>query len=136
MPYTAAAGTVAPCPTSCTAANSTFQHYNVKAGTVNELQGVVAIQQEILANGPVETAFSVFYDFMNYESGVYQHTQGPFVGGHAVKIIGWGTQNSTDYWLVANSWDTTWGALGGYFLIRRGVDECYIESNAIAGLPV
>jgi hypothetical protein len=26
------------------------------------------------------------------------------------------------------------GGLNGYFYIRRGVDECYLESNAIAGL--
>jgi cathepsin B len=40
-----------------------------------------------------------------YVGGVYELTADSFfVGGHAVKIIGWGTLNNVDYWLVANSW--------------------------------
>lgn len=57
------------------------------------------------------------------------------LGGHAVKIIGWGTENGSPYWLVANSWNTDWGDLGGYFKILRGVDECGIESSIVAGMP-
>jgi len=40
-----------------------------------------------------------------------------------------------DYWIVQNSWGTTWGPYGGYFLIARGVDECSIESMAYAPTP-
>lgn len=32
---------------------------------------VEAIQREIMNNGPVEGAFSVFADFVSYKSGVY-----------------------------------------------------------------
>jgi cathepsin B len=42
--------------------------------------------QEIYKNGPVETAFSVYEDFLTYKSGVYRHTSGAFLGGHAVKV--------------------------------------------------
>jgi cathepsin B len=96
--------------------------------------------------------------------GVYHHTTGGFLGGHAVKVIGWGTQSNTPYWLVANSWNTTWGMSGkddgesprvrlgvrsrdsperghdppfcvvGFFMIRRGNNECGIESGVVAGL--
>ena len=34
------------------------------------------------------------------------------LGGHAVKILGWGTEDDTPYWLVANSWNTDWGDKG------------------------
>ena len=44
--------------------------------------------------------------------GVYQHTTGGALGGHAIKILGWGTEDSTPYWLVANSWNSDWGAAG------------------------
>ena len=44
--------------------------------------------------------------------GVYQHVCGKYIGGHAVKIIGWGYENGTSYWLVANSWNTDWGDKG------------------------
>lgn len=58
-----------------------------------------------MTNGPVEGAFSVYADFLSYKTGVYQHTTGDFLGGHAIKILGWGTENGTPYWLVANSWN-------------------------------
>ena len=31
----------------------------------------------------------VYADFMTYKSGVYKHTTGDYLGGHAIKIIGW-----------------------------------------------
>ncbi len=48
-------------------------------------------------------ALAVYSDFPSYKSGVYQHTTGSFLGGHAVKIIGWGVENGVDYWLVAST---------------------------------
>jgi cathepsin B len=87
-----------------------------------------------MTHGPVEAAFTVYSDFMNYKSGVYKHTTGTEEGGHAVKILGWGVENGEDYWLVANSWSTSWG-MDGYFKILKGVNECGIESQIVAGLP-
>jgi len=56
---------------------------------------------------------------MNYASGVYYHRTGGVMGGHAVKILGWGhdTTSGLDYWLCANSWNTSWGEKG-YFKIK------------------
>lgn len=45
-------------------------------------------------------------------SGVYQHVTGEMMGGHAVRILGWGVENGTPYWLVGNSWNTDWGDNG------------------------
>jgi len=90
--------------------------------------------KEIMTNGPVEGGFSVYADFLSYKSGVYQHETGGFLGGHAIKILGWGVEDGTPYWLVANSWNLSWGDKG-YFKILRGEDECGIESGIVAGLP-
>lgn len=87
---------------------------------------------ELSTNGPVESAFTVYGDFPAYKSGVYHHQSGSMLGGHAIKVIGYGTEDGTDYWLVQNSWTTTWGD-GGYFKIKRGGDECGIESSFVAG---
>jgi len=92
------------------------------------------IQTEILKNGPVEAAFTVYSDFPLYKSGVYHHVSGEELGGHAVKVLGWGEDNGVPYWLVANSWNYDWGD-GGFFKIRRGNDECGIESQIVAGIP-
>jgi len=92
------------------------------------------IETEIMTNGPVEAAFTVYADFLPYKSGVYKHTSGSVLGGHAVKILGWGVEDSTPYWLVANSWNEDWGDKG-YFKIQRGNNECGIESGIVAGAP-
>jgi len=95
--------------------------------------GASGMQQELYSNGPIVAAFNVYEDFYNYVSGVYHHVSGQLVGGHAVKVIGWGTENGTPYWLVANSWNITWG-LNGYFKILRGSNECGFEEDVSAGL--
>ncbi|EFA09203.1 cathepsin B-like cysteine proteinase 4 [Tribolium castaneum] len=103
-------------------------------GTYYILKNVTTIQQEILLRGgPVMAGFDVYEDFKLYREGVYVHTSGALLGSHAVKIIGWGTENGWAYWLVANSWGKDWGALGGVFKIRRGTNECKIEQSIITG---
>jgi len=92
------------------------------------------IKTELFKNGPIEAAFTVYADFLPYKSGVYHHTSGSVLGGHAVKILGWGTESNTPYWLVANSWNEDWGDKG-LFKIQRGNNECGIESGLVAGAP-
>jgi cathepsin B len=66
-----------------------------------------AIRQAIFQHGPVEAAFVVYESFEQYVSGIYQYdpqTGGKVLGGHAVRIVGWGVENGTKYWKIANSW--------------------------------
>jgi len=90
-----------------------------------------SIQQNILQYGPVEAAFSVYQDFLSYKSGIYKHVSGGLLGGHAVKIVGWGREESTgtNYWIVHNSWDVTWGEDG---LFRIAFGECGIDRAVTA----
>jgi len=108
------------------------KHFGQNAYSINSK--VDQIATEIITNGPVEASFEVYEDFVNYKSGVYRHISGKLLGGHAIKIIGWGVLNGEDYWLCENSWTDTWGD-EGYFLILKGVNECGIESGICAGLP-
>ncbi|CAH8289741.1 unnamed protein product [Schistosoma haematobium] len=93
-----------------------------------------AIMRELMQNGPVEVDFEVYADFPNYKSGVYQHVSGALLGGHAVRLLGWGEENNVPYWLIANSWNSDWGD-NGYFKIVRGKNECGIENDVNAGIP-
>lgn len=135
FPYTAGGGQAAACRQTC-ADSESFTKY--KAKTNFAIHGVDNMQKEIMTNGPIQVAFKVYRSFMNYKSGVYQKHWYEILpqGGHAVKITGWGTESATDYWLVANSWGTTWG-LEGFFKIKRGSDQCGIETMGppYAGLP-
>jgi len=113
------------------------KYYGLKAYQIDG--DVNAIQKEIFTNGPVEAAFEVYEDFETYKSGVYQHKAGKVLGGHAIKIIGWGVDtdvqgSESPYWLAANSWNTDWGNQG-FFKILRGSNECGIESYIVGGLP-
>jgi cathepsin B len=90
------------------------------------------IMDEIMTHGPVEAGFMVYEDFPHYTSGVYRHVKGNMVGGHAVKLLGWGVENGEKYWLAANSWNTNWG-MGGFFKIAKGTNECMIEDMIFAG---
>ena len=84
----------------------------------------------------VEAVFFVFSDFMSYKTGVYSRSKLDIFNGepegHAVKVLGWGTDagTGTDYWLVANSWSPEFGE-DGFFRIKRGVNECGIESTVL-----
>lgn len=93
------------------------------------------IKAELYTNGPVEANFDVYDDFLHYKSGVYKHITGEMQAGHAIKILGWGVENGTKYWLAANSWNNAWGDKG-FFKILRGEDECGIESGIVAGEPL
>lgn len=90
------------------------------------------LQQELMEKGTISVAFTVYEDFETYTSGIYQHKTGKSLGGHAVKLVGWGVENGTPYWTIINSWNDSWGEKGS-FRILRGNNECGIESQAVAG---
>jgi len=124
------------CPSQCDS-DSTYNVPYAKdkhkfASAYSISSDVSQIMQEIMTNGPVTVAFSVYADFEQYAGGVYHHVSGDYLGGHAVKIIGWGEEGNVPYWIVANSWNNDWGE-NGFFRILRGQDECGIEDSVVAG---
>jgi len=107
----------------------------VKGTGAYSVSGVTKIMTDLMTNGPQSVAFTVYSDFPTYKSGVYKHTTGSALGGHAVEFVGWGTDPSGgDYWIVKNSWNEEWGD-NGYFKIARGSNECGIEDQ-VAGVHV
>jgi cathepsin B len=134
-PYTSGSGTRGTCTKKCADGKSWTPY---KAKTAFAIDSVENMQKEIMTNGPIQVAFMVYKSFMSYKTGVYQKHWYEFIpeGGHAVKIVGWGTESGTDYWLVANSWNTSWGEKG-FFKILRGKNQCGIEKNGppYAGTP-
>jgi len=71
-------------------------------------------------NGPLETGFYVYSDFPHYQRGdIYVRKSNQMMGGHAVKVIGWGKEGDIDFWVAENSWGASWGD-DGYFRIKMG----------------
>lgn len=95
------------------------------------------MMQEIYQHGPITGMFFVHQSFISYKSGVYESLGllDPMLGGHAIKILGWGNEANKPYWLVANSWNEEWGD-HGFFKIVRGKNEGNIESVLLDGGPV
>lgn len=89
---------------------------------------------EIYLNGPVTAQMTTYLDFITYKTGIYRHTVKKNIGTRAVKLIGWGVENDTPYWLGVNSWNFGWGEYG-LFKILRGSNECNIEKYVCAGIP-
>lgn len=115
LPYTAYNGTVDACPPGqCTGSGSYAKHRC--PSKPNFLSSKEDIKQGVMSLGAAETGFYVYEDFLSYSGGIYKHATGQVLGGHAVKIIGWGHSGETEYWIVANSWGTSWGE-SGYFRI-------------------
>jgi len=135
FPYSAGNGNVPRCVSRCFDSESFVR---TKAASIFAIKGVLNMQKEIATNGPIQVAFMVYKSFMSYRSGIYSKHTLEFTpeGGHAVKIVGYGTEDGVDYWTIANSWGTTWGERG-FFRIKRGNNECGIEKMGppFAGLP-
>ncbi|KAF5729176.1 Xylem bark cysteine peptidase 3 isoform 2 [Tripterygium wilfordii] len=77
-------------------------------------------------------------DFQLYTGGIYDGdcSDNPDDIDHAILIVGYGSEDGEDYWIVKNSWDTSWG-MEGYFYLRRNTDLPYgvCAINAMASYP-
>lgn len=171
------------CESGYSGSYSSDKHH---ASSAYMIQGVSQMMTEIMTYGPITTGFDVYQNWEFYRGGVYTSTDASaLMGGHAVKIIGWGectdcdahyichsvnaavsdnwcltncllahpyncpaafcecdapyppalgsraTGGNLQYWLVANSWNPTWGE-NGFFRMLRGSNLCNIEGAHVS----
>ncbi|XP_018408749.1 PREDICTED: dipeptidyl peptidase 1 [Nanorana parkeri] len=139
FPYTAG-------DTPCTLKGDSYRYYTAEYHYVGGFYGgcnEAYMKYELILGGPLAVAFEVYDDFMHYSGGIYHHTGlqdkfNPFqLTNHAVLLVGYGKDSSTGekYWIVKNSWGESWGEKG-FFKIRRGTNECAIESIAVSATPI
>lgn len=127
QPYTAGYGYVEKCSNKC---KGDYIYRKYHASAYRRMHYASQIKHELFNYGPVATGYLVYKDFMSYKGGIYKRTSDYLLGGHAVRIVGWGTDGNTEYWLVANSWGKYWGE-DGYFRIAMN-NCCNFEYNVYA----
>ena len=111
--------------------NASYEGDKHKSLTAYTVKGdEKSIKIEIMKHGPVSAAFMVYEDFLTYTGGIYHHITGQAIGGHAVKLIGWGEEKGVKYWLLLNSWNPSWGEQGAF---RMKLNEGGIMDEITAG---
>ncbi|XP_026136705.1 cathepsin O [Carassius auratus] len=92
-------------------------------------------QEEVMKSVLVESGpLVVIVDaisWQDYLGGIIQHHCSSHNANHAVLITGYDTTGEVPYWIVRNSWGTSWGD-NGYAYIRIGNDMCGIADNVAA----
>lgn len=122
-PYTASKDT---CSTPCGTKVKINNCYDVPAN--NELA-----LKEAVSNQPVSIAIEADTKyFQSYKSGVLTGDACGTNLDHGVLIAGYGTEDGTDYWLVKNSWSTSWGD-EGYIKIERSDST---NSKGVCGIAM
>lgn len=97
---------------TCTAVAHISSCYDVKPNDQVSLKAAVAKQPVSIAI-EADTRY-----FQSYSGGVLTSTSCGTNLDHGVLIVGYGTENGQDYWLVKNSWGTSWGE-NGYVKIAK-----------------
>lgn len=121
------------------------------AAQVAEVFNITAYDEEDLVAaiahiGPVSIAYQVSPDFRLYSHGVYDSwdattnqtvcKSSPQDVNHAVVAVGYGStepateeEPSVPYYIVRNSWSSTWG-MEGYFWMKRDQNLCGVSDCA------
>jgi C1A family cysteine protease len=117
-PYTGQDGR---CKAGCKVGSPISSYKDVTSGSESALQAAVKI-------GPVSVAIEADQSaFQFYSGGIFSAACGTQLD-HGVLAVGYGTQGQ-NYWIVKNSWGTSWGE-SGYIRMIMGKNECGISLAA------
>ncbi|XP_072303963.1 cathepsin S-like [Eucyclogobius newberryi] len=90
-----------------------------------------ALKVAVATVGPISVAIDATRPkFVFYKSGVYKDKYCTHSVNHGVLVVGYGTEDGQDYWLVKNSWGTGYGESGYVKMVRNKKNQCGITLYA------
>jgi len=86
-----------------------------------------SLKQLVYEQGSVLIAVAVDSTFSEYAGGILTECSKNTkkACNHAVAVVGYGSEDGIDFWLIKNSWGDWWGEKG-FIKLKRGVNACGI----------
>ncbi|PWA65039.1 hypothetical protein CTI12_AA339080 [Artemisia annua] len=99
---------------------------NAKVVSIDSYEDVPVNDEAALKNAAANQPITVAIegggrDFQFYTSGVFTGSCGTQLD-HGVVVVGYGTEEGKDYWIVRNSWGAEWGE-SGYIRMERNIND-------------
>jgi len=124
-------------PYTATGPNSCQYNPANSAETLSSFTDVTSGDENALMTASNQQPVSVAIDasqpsFQSYTGGIYDEPNCSSTSlDHGVLVVGYGTdETGNDYWLVKNSWGTSWGMNGYIQMSRNKNNQCGIATAA------
>ncbi|KAK9884780.1 hypothetical protein WA026_009008 [Henosepilachna vigintioctopunctata] len=89
-----------------------------------------ATRQALVVNGPLSVAIIAQNDFRLYAEGIFtDECDNEDSTNHGVLLVGYGSENGKDYYLIKNSWSSQWGENGYVKWAREPKNMCRVFSE-------
>ncbi|MFC1852727.1 C1 family peptidase [candidate division CSSED10-310 bacterium] len=136
QPYTGSEGS---CSTSCA------HPYQISSwayvGGDSSIPSIEQIKTAIYTHGPVAAAVTADFSMQYYSGGIFNSCNSG-QPNHAIMLVGWDDNGGNGYWIMKNSWASSWGENGymriSYNCSKIGYAACFVEyagsgpSNSLA----
>jgi C1A family cysteine protease len=97
--------------------------------TMLATQDEVEMKEFLYSNGPLAIAINAD-PFQYYTGGIIDEDEwscDPEGLNHGVVLVGYGSEDGVDYWIIRNSWGDYWGE-DGYVRVARGKGTCGVNT--------